>query len=446
MTLRLAPSLAGPLHIGSARIALLTWLLARRHGSRVILRLDDTDAERARPEIVEAAQQDLRWLGLDWDETVAQSTRLDRYQDAADALKAAGRLYPCFESEEELTAKRELRIRRNKPPIYDRAMLRLTPAQREAAEAGGKTPHWRFLLTPQPAIWTDILLGRCEVKLTAVSDPVLIRADGTLLPAFTAAVDDLDLGITRIIRNSELQIGTGVQIDLMAALHPWAGRAAAMRSASLRFAHVPPLEMVRAGRRGGTPTLRTLRQDGIEPDALAACLAQLGQGSEPVAATPAAMVSGFTLSRTDAASYDTRRLLAVNRRALAGLPFEAVQDRLPAGATRAFWHAVRAHLDLLREARGWWDVVAGTIVPPLMEDDADLLRRALELLPEDPWDANTWDTWLAALRSVTDRSRKALTTTMHLVLTGEEHGPGLQHLLPLIGRTRTLERLRLAAT
>lgn len=443
MRVRFAPSPTGLLHVGNARIALANHLLARREGGRFLLRIDDTDGERNRPELEDAIAQDLRWLGVTWDETFRQSDRLDSYAGAAQRLKAAGRLYPCFESEEELNAKRELRVRRRQPPIYDRAMLKLTPEQREAAEAGGKRPYWRFLLAPQPAEWDDLVLGPRSVKLTAVSDPVLIRADGTPLYTFTSVVDDIAAGITHVVRGEDHVTNTGMQIDLWAALGG--------RPDRVRFGHLPLLQDQEGGKlskRVGSLTLRSLRNDGIEPVALAGYLARLGTSDDPAPLPMDELARGFDLGHVSPSPtrFDGRQLLALNRRVLHVLPFEAVRDRLPAGATAAFWHAVRGNLDLLGEARGWWDVLAGTIVPPVIEGEAEYLRAALDALPPEPWDDAVWTTWTNQLRGATGRRGKPLFLPLRLALTGEDHGPEMQALLPLIGRDRAAERLRSAAS
>ncbi len=441
MKLRFAPSPTGLLNVAHARLALATWLLARRNGGAALLRLDDADADRTRPEYIDAIQHDLAWLGLDWDDTIRQSGRLPLYAEAADRLRALGRLYPCFEPDEELNAKREQRQRRGQSPIYDRAMLKLTPEQRANAEAGGKRPHWRFLLSGVPAEWGDMILGRQEVKLSAVSDPVVIRADGTPLHAFTSVVDDVDMGITHVVRGADQATLTGIQIDMMAALAAGAPK----RLVLPRFAHVPP--MADQADRRAHPTLRSLRTDGIDPAALAGTLIALGTKQPPIAEPPAKLAPHFDLTQLSPKPprFDIKRLLRVNRRTLQSLEFDAVRDRLPPAATPAFWTAIRGSLDLLREARGWWDVVAGTIVPPLLEDETTFLTRALEFLPPEPWDAETWPGWLATLRTETGRSGRALLLPLRLALTGEDHGPELADLLPLMGRTRVAERLKLAA-
>ena len=441
MKVRFAPSPTGLLHVGDARVALANVLHLRRRGGAFLLRIDDTDAGSSRAEFEQAIEYDLRWLGLAWDSPIRQSDRLARYAAAADRLRASGRLYPCFESEEELNAKRDRRLRRGQSAIYDRAMLKLTAAQRATAEAGGKRPYWRFLLSARTVEWHDAILGRQLVKLPSLSDPVLIRADGTPLHTFTSVVDDLAEDVTDIVRGEEHVTNTGLQLDIMEALAP--GR----RMPS--FAHLPPLldpAGEKLSRRAGALTLRSLRGDGTAPAALAGYLASAGMAGESRAGMPNSLTADFRLGSVPRAPvrFDGGRLLALNRQALAALPFEAVSDRLPPAATPAFWSAVRGHLDLLNEARGWWDVVAGSIVPPSLEREAAYLALALDVLPPEPWDGASWQAWVDRLREATGRSDDALVVPLRQALTGEEHGPGLHDLLPLIGRSRTAERLRLA--
>ncbi|MGH7044732.1 MAG: glutamate--tRNA ligase [Acetobacteraceae bacterium] len=439
---RFAPSPTGYLHVGNARIALANFLFARRHGGRFLLRLDDTDAARGKPEYAAAITQDLGWLGLGWDASFHQSARLDRYAAAAERLKQAGRLYPCFESEEELRAKRETRIRRRQPPVYDRAMLKLTEAQRVAAEANGKRPYWRFLLSGDTIAWDDLVLGHRAVKLPAVSDPVLIRADGTPLYTFTSVVDDIATEITHVIRGEDHVTNTGLQRDIFAAL--------GVEPGTIGFAHLPLLTDTDGGKlskRLDSLTLRSLRADGMEAQAITAYLARLGTSADPEPLGLAALTESFdfALFSHSAARFDARQMLALNRRVLHAEPFAAVAGRLPAGATEAFWLAVRGNLDLLTEARGWWDVVAGTIVPPVIEGERDYLRTARTLLPLEPWTEDVWHAWTEALKAASGRKGRALFLPLRQALTGEEHGPDLRELLPLIGRARAAQRLEIAA-
>jgi len=442
MKVRFAPSPTGLLHVGNARIALANWLLARRHGGTFLLRLDDTDAERSKPEYAAAIQEDLRWLGLDWDALERQSARLDRYEEAKQLLVKAGRLYPCFEAEDELAAKRERRRKMGKPPVYDREALKMTREQYERALANGKTPYWRFLLASRTVEWDDGVLGRRSVKLPAISDPVLIRADGTPLYTFCSVVDDIEFGITHIIRGEDHVTNTGIQLDIFEALGGKRDR--------VDFAHLPLLTDTDGGplsKRLGSVSLRQLRQDGIEPAALAGYLMALGSSMDPAPGMPADLVQRYEIGRVShsTARFDVRQMLAINKRVLHAMPFASVKDRLPAGATEDFWNAIRGNLDLVSEAADWWQVAAGAIVPPVVEEEGDFLRAALAALPAEPWDDATWGAWTGALKDSSGRKGKALFHPLRLALTGEEQGPEMKTLLPLIGREKAALRLRIAA-
>ncbi|MCQ8242507.1 glutamate--tRNA ligase [Rhizosaccharibacter radicis] len=443
MKLRFAPSPTGLLHVGNARQAVANALFARRHGGCFLLRMDDTDAGRSRDEYAGGIEQDLRWLGIEWDETVRQSDRRDRYEAAAQRLRATGRLYPCFESEDELRFKRELRLRQNKPPVYDRAMLRLTPEQRAQAEANGKVPYWRFRLSDRVVTWNDLVMGRPQVKLPPISDPVVIRADGTVLYAFASVVDDIELGITHVMRGEDHLSNTGVQLDMIEALGADPRR--------FTFAHLPLLLDEAGGKlskRFDGLSLRALRHDGIEPRALVSYLARLGTSEDPEALPFEELAKSWDVRRVSrsAPRFDMRQLLALNRRALHGLPFAEIRDRLPPEATDAFWNAVRGNLDMLGEARHWWDVVGGAFVPPVQEAQATYLADALALLPEEPWGPETWRDWTGALRERSGRRGHELFGPLRLALTGEEKGPEMRDLLPLMGRERVAGRLRVAAS
>jgi len=383
---------SGALLVTGARVALANAVFAQRRHGHVTLR---------RPEGEERIAADLRWLGIAWD---AESEPGD-YATAIEHLKRIGRLYPCFESETELRAKREYRVRRGQAAVYDRASLKLTPEQRAAAEAGGKHPHWRFRLSNRVVTWTDAIAGRREAKLPAVSDPILVTAEAVPAPALTAVVDDIADRISHVIRSDEGDGQTGIHIDLLSAL--------GQNPDAVTFAHLPALGDT------GRLAIRNLRHDGIEADAL---LSWLGRGED------------FTL-RGLARKPDPAALPALNRAVLADREFGSVMDRLPSGATEPFWLAIRGHIDLLTEARHWWDVVNGTIFPPIPDGAAPLVRQARATLPEAPWDERTWTTWRAALPAGADAA-------LRLILTGEDQGPELAVLLPLIGRPRVLERLR----
>ncbi len=437
--LRFAPSPTGHLHVGNARIALANWLFARKSGGELVLRLDDTDTGRSKVEYVTAIEEDLRWLGLEWDSMFRQSDRLPAYAAAAERLKKSGHLYPCFESEEELSYKRELRLKQGRPPLYDRAALKMTEEQYARALENGKQPYWRFKLSTGSVDWVDGVLGPRSVKLSAISDPVLVRADGSPLYTFTSVVDDLETGVTHVVRGEDHVTNTGVQMDI------W--RALGGKMEALHFAHLPLLTDADGGplsKRIGSLSLRQLRRDGVEAASITGYLAALGTSHDPFPGTPRELLPSFDLNSVSHSSprFDPRQMLALNRKLLHSMSFETAQPHLPEGADATFWEAVRENLDLMPEVKHWWDVVHGHIAPVEQPGQAEYLAQALTLLPAEPYDATTWPAWTDALKAATGRKGKALFMPLRLALTGEDHGPDLKTLLPLIGRARAEARLR----
>ena len=439
---RFAPSPTGPLHVGNARIALLNFLFVRRHQGEFLLRFDDTDRARSRPEHAAGIVKDLAWLGLSWVGPAYQSERLAAYERAAALLRGEGRLYACFETEDELARKRESLRRRGRPPIYDRAGLRLTEGERARLEASGRKPYWRFLLSERSIAWHDLVLGERRIPLPSLSDPVLVREDGTPLYTFSSIVDDREFAITHVIRGEDHVTNTAVQIDLWEALEG-SGEPPA-------FAHLPLLTDEAGGKlskRLGSLGIRTLREDGVMAEALAFYLARLGTTGDGAVAPLDSLARDFdlaTFSRSPA-RFDTHQLLTLNRHVLQHLSYADVQRKLPEGASEEFWMAVRENIDLLSEARQWWEVVAGEIAPPPSEGEGEFLRMAAALLPPEPWGAETWKAYAAALTAASGRRGRALFHPLRLALTGEEDGPALARLLPLIGRARAAARIEAAA-
>lgn len=438
---RFAPSPTGPLHVGNARIALLNFLFVRRQGGDFLLRFDDTDRARSRPEHAAGIERDLRWLGLTWQGPEYQSARLGAYAAAAERLRERGRLYACYETEDELRRQRETLRRMGRPPVYDRAGLRLSDADRARLEASGRQPHWRFLLSERVVSWRDMVLGERRIPLSSLSDPVLVRADGTPLYTFSSIVDDQEFGITHVIRGEDHVTNTAVQIDLWEALE-------AFRLPD--FAHLPLLTDETGGKlskRLGSLGIATLREDGVTAEALACYLARLGTSgdAEPQALESLAGTFDLAAFSHSPARFDVHQLLTLNRHVLQHLPFAAVAGFLPAEATAEFWLVVRENIDLLSETRHWWQVVAGEIAPAAAPVDGSFLREAAALLPPEPWDGDVWKRYSAALGAATGRRGKALFHPLRLALTGEEDGPELARLLPLIGRARAAARLEEAA-
>jgi len=437
---RFAPSPTGRLHVGNVRVALLNWLWARREGGRFQLRLDDTDTERSTAAFAEAIQADLCWLGLDWDELFRQSDRLDRYAAAADSLRAAGRLYPCWETAEELDLKRRLALKSGRAPRYDRAALQLPADERARLEREGRRPHWRFLLEDAAVVeWDDHVRGPQRVEASHLSDPVLLREDGRPLYTLSSAVDDGETGVTLVLRGEDHVTNTAVQIQLFQALG----------FTVPDFAHLPLLTDAGGqglSKRTGSVGIAALRDDGIEPTALAAYLARLGtpDPAEPVADL-AALVPGFDIGRFGRATpkFDAQELWPLNARVLHALPYAAVEDWLAAEGMGDFgadlWEAVRPNLVRRQDAAVWYRVVRHAVTPVI--EDADFCRQAAALLPEEPWDEDTWGAWTAAVKAASGRKGKALFHPLRLALTGEEKGPELARLLPLIGAGKARVRL-----
>ena len=436
---RFAPSPTGLLHVGNARTALVNALFARACGGHFLLRFDDTDRERSRDEFATAIEEDLRWLGLGWDSTARQRDRLPAYEDAFARLRAAGRVYPCWETPEELEYKRKRQLARGRPPIYDRSALRLTDGERRRLEAAGRRPHWRFLLQPGLVGWDDLVRGRVELQADHMSDPVVVRADGTYLYMLPSTVDDIDLAVTHVIRGEDHVANTAVQIQMFRALD----------APPPAFAHLPLLTDI-AGRglskRLGSMTIASLRDQGLEAMALNAYLARLGTGELPQPGQSLAeLAADFDIARFGRATpkFDEGHLEHLNHQLLRESPFASVAARLDTlgldHADAAFWEAIRGNLQRLGEAACWHEVCFGEITPVV--PDAGFAAHAARLLPEEPWDGGTWDAWTKSIKAATGRKGKELFLPLRLALTGVEHGPELRALLPLIGRRKAERRL-----
>ncbi len=432
---RFAPSPTGYLHVGNARTAIINHLFARKTGGRFILRIDDTDQERSRPEYETAIIEDLRWLGIQVDVTEKQSLRFSRYQQAIELLKASGRLYPCFETPDALEVKRKMQIGRGLPPIYDRAALALSEEERTALLASGTRPHWRFLLNEEDAVWDDLVRGPTRFKATHMSDPVLLREDGVPVYTLASVVDDGEMGVTHVIRGEDHVSNAAVQVQLYTALG----------FPVPQFAHTALLKTKEGelSKRLGSGSLRDLKAQGVVPQAVMSLLARMGTSApvEPFT-NDAPLVASFDFSIFGRAAvhYDVAELLHLNAKILHTLPFAAVADTLPQ-MHEAFWLSVRENLSTLEDARSWWTILHGDITPSLLPEDAAFVTESAALLPEEPWDASTWDVWIAALKVATPRKGKALFMPLRLALTGMEHGPEMKTLLPLLGHATVHARL-----
>lgn len=449
-TTRFAPSPTGRLHVGNIRTALHNWMLARKAGGTFILRIDDTDAARSREEYVDAIRADLTWLGLDWDREERQSARLDRYQAAFDALQAAGRIYPCYETAQELDVKRKIQLSRGLPPIYERGALKLTEAEQAAKQAEGIAPHWRFMLDhAEPIVWNDGIRGPQTFDAAQLSDPVIRRADGSWLYMMPSAVDDIDMGVTQVLRGEDHVSNTAVQIQIFTALHASGFDAASAVARALpAFAH----EALLVGREGklskrlGSLGCDAFRERGIEPEAIIALLARLGtsQPVEPLA-DRSILTSTFDLATFGRApaKFDEADLERLNAGIVHQLPFEAVATRLPAGMDAAGWHTVRPNLSHVAEAAEWWQLVTGPIeAREFSSEDKAFLAAAASAMT---WSENPWGDLTTALKDATGRKGRALFLPLRQALTGMDHGPDMGEFLLLIGEGEARARLHKAS-
>ena len=446
---RFAPSPTGRLHIGNVRTATLNWLFAKKHGGMFFLRMDDTDQARSTQEFAEGIRGDLRWLGLTWAREERQSARTDRYLAAAEKLKAAGLIYACYETEDELDRKRKRQLAMRRPPIYDRSSLKLSEAEREKLVAEGRVPHWRFRLpnttpeqglNPQPAIvsWNDLIRGDQTVDLGSLSDPVLIRGDGSFLYTFTSIVDDIEFGVTHVIRGEDHVTNTGVQVALFEALGadpPAFGHHSLLIGADGQA----------LSKRLGALSVQSFRDEGLEPMAVLSHAALVGTSDaiEPHRTTDE-LADLFNLDKISTAPgrFDLDELKGLNAKLLHKLPYEDVAARLAKEDITGgpvFWEAVKGNLTILGDAKTWWQVVQGDILSVL--EDKVLAAAAARLLPPEPWSMETWGQWTNAIKAETGAKGKALFHPLRLALTGQESGPELKVLLPLIGRAKVLRRL-----
>ena len=432
-TTRFAPSPTGYIHVGNLRTALMNYLIARRDGGTFILRIDDTDPERSKEEYVDAIKQDLEWLGLHWDRVERQSERLDRYAEAADRLREMGRFYEAFETPTELDLKRKKQLNMGRPPVYDRAALNLSDEEKARLRAERGQGVWRFKLDHERIEWTDGILGDISIDAASVSDPVLIRGDGQVLYTLASVVDDTEMGVTNVVRGSDHVTNTATQIQIIEAL---GGTPPAFAHHSLLTG--PQGESL--SKRLGTLSLRDLRAQGVEPMALLSLMARLGS-ADPVElrSEMAELIDGFDIARFGSAptKFDVQDLFPLTGRYLQSLPLSAVADRVAAAGVpddlaESFWTVMRDNVTTLNDLDAWWTLCRDGAEPVIDEEDTAFIAQAMTLLPDGPYDANSWSTWTAAVKEATGRKGKGLFMPLRKAVTGQAHGPDMAALMPLL--------------
>lgn len=431
-TTRFAPSPTGYLHVGNLRTALFNYLIARKAGGTFILRLDDTDPERSKPEFADAIKEDLEWLGLTWDRVETQSSRLDRYVAAADDLRSKGRFYEAFETPIELDLKRKKQLNMGKPPVYDRAALALSDPEKETLRAERGDGVWRFKLDHTRIEWADQILGEMSIDAASVSDPVLIRGDGQFLYTLASVVDDTEMGVTHVVRGSDHVTNTATQIQIIEALG----------GAVPSFAHHSLLTGPQGealSKRLGTLSLRDLRARGVEPMALLSHMARLGS-SDPFELRTSVdeLVKNFDVTRFGAAptKFDEDDLFPITARHLASLPPEAVASDIanlgvPSDQAERFWRVVRENITTRADMAAWWAMFQNGATPIVDDEDAEFVATAFDLLPSTPYDESTWGTWTAAVKEATGRKGKGLFMPLRKAVTGRERGPDMSDVMAL---------------
>lgn len=440
---RFAPSPTGMLHIGNARTALITWLFARAEGGHLLLRIDDTDNERSKVEYEKAIEESLTWLGISWDEKANQKDRLARYDEQIEKLKAEGRLYACYETPEELSLKRKSLLSRGKPPIYDRAALELTDEQVAAHEADGRSPHWRFKLLTDPIHWKDHIRGDVNFHGKDLSDPVVLREDGSPLYHLCSVIDDIDFEMTHIVRGEDHVSNTATHVQMFEAL---GGKVP-------DFAHLSLISDAEGGKlskRLGSLSILDIRDvEGLEPMAVSSLLARLGT-SESIEVfddiQPLIESFGFDKFSRGTPKLDPDELLRLNSKLIHEIAFGDVSERLEQMGLQDldedFWDAVKANLERVSDVKSWWEVAKGPVTSVIEDENAEYITDALNAIPPAPWDEDTWSAWTSALKESTGRKGRGLFMPLRQALTGMEHGPDMASLLLLIGPEKAAERLK----
>ena len=436
---RFAPSPTGLLHLGNIRTALINWLYARTHNGKFILRIDDTDQERSKDEYISQIKYDLEWLGIDYDDVFNQSSRFERYREQFEKLKADGRIYPCYETPEELERKRKLQMASGGKQVYDRSSLSLTDEEKRAYEDDGRKPHWRFLLQTERLKWNDLLKGELDIDLTSLSDPVLFREDGVPLYTFSSAVDDIDYNITNVIRGDDHTSNTAVQIEIINAID----------KNRITFAHHALLKASsgdKLSKRDNVISIDSFRKSNLEPLAILSLLATIGTSqSIELKDSLNQIISEFKLETisTSPGRIEIDVLNALNKKQVQKLNFDEVSERLKnidEKIDEKFWNTIRSNLETVEGVKQWSDIVFDSKL--IEAEDKEYIKSAMELIPDDPWDENTWELWTSAIKEKTGRKGKELFLPLREAFTGMSHGPEMKLLIQLIGREKILERVK----
>ena len=437
---RFAPSPSGLLHVGNVRTALLNYLVSKKDNGHFILRIDDTDTERSKDKFINNIKQDLNWLGLNYDEYYQQSERIKLYDEAFELLKNKELVYPCFETPDELEKKRKRLIARRMPPVYDRAALKHTKDEIDSFLESGKKPHWRFKLSNKKITFDDLIRGEVNVDLAAQSDPVLKREDGDYLYNLPSVVDDIEMNITHIIRGEDHITNSGIQIEIFNALD----------SSIPIFGH-NSLLVSESGepfsKRNSAASINQLREDGIDPNAINSLNASIGSSVDIEAYNSLSLLAQqfeiTSLGRAPA-RYSNDQLYKLNSELLSNYDFEKIISLLgdnKGSFNREFWDCIKQNISNISEVLEWIRVIDDPINVKI-DIDYEYLNIAQDLLPNEPWNTETWDQWILKIKEKTQRKGKDLFMPIRLALTGKTKGPELNKLILLMGYNKVMERLK----
>jgi glutamyl-tRNA synthetase len=436
---RFAPSPTGYLHIGNLRTAILNYLISKKSGGKFILRIDDTDMERSDIRFIDQIKNDLDWLGLEWDQLEMQSDRIDLYQGVANKLRDDGLLYECFETPAELELKRKKLLNMGKPPVYDRSALALSNVEIKKLR-NERASHWRFKLSHKRVAWIDNILGSISIDCSSVSDPVLIRADGQFLYTLASVFDDIDLEVNYVVRGSDHVTNTGTQIQIISSL----------KGSVPSYAHHSLLTGSKGeplSKRLGNLSLKDMRINGVEPKALFLFMASLGSSkSIDLSLTANDVIQDFEISNFGSSStkFDHDILKNFSTKYLAKLHYtEVYQDLISIGIPKdlvvSFWEMASENIETRLELKDLWKLCTNGVEPVVDSEDLEFVKESVKILPDTPWDKNTWKNWIDKIKMSTERRGKNLFLPLRKALTGKTTGPDMNKLLPLLKRLRVLE-------
>lgn len=432
---RFAPSPTGLLHVGNVRIAILNYLFVKNQGGKFVLRIDDTDKERSTIESENLILEDLKWLGFKWDEFYKQSNHFSKYNEALEYLKSIGRVYPCYETKDELSLKRKIQASQGIPPVYDRASLQLSDEEKSDLEKKGVRKYWRFKLNDTETIeWVDLVHGKISIPLNSVSDPIIIKPDGSYVYTFASVVDDINIGITHIIRGDDHITNTAAQIDMFRAISEKAPQ----------FAHVPLLSSIDgqdvSKRTSSSLSMVNLRNTGMEPQAIINILSSLGTSNNVGYKNSLEdLIKEFSFEKMSLSSpkFNVRDVELLTKKIISEKSFDEIKSQISKQISEEFWEAIKGNINTLKEIDFWYEIFYGDISRCTENIDKNYLRQMLVTLSPTA----DFDSWISELKNVSGKKGRDLFHPIRMILTNQEKGPELKKIFELLGYEKVKKRI-----